>query len=141
MPLALLSHCFGSSKRVRVSLRGEGGSRPAPDDRELSLRHANDCFPPKQAIRKPPQPLAFPVNFRRSIARRFLAIECTWNLSERPKSERKCVAEESAHLLAIIGCRIFTYEFMRHSKPTRRLTQVRNVGAKNYTGGMSGFHP
>jgi len=47
------------------------------------------------------------------------------------------VADEPAHLLAIIGRWIFTYEFMSHSKPTDYLTQVSNVRAKDYTSGMA----
>jgi hypothetical protein len=90
-----------------------------------------------------PQPLsfpAFPAFFKRSIARGFIDLERTWQL-KRPNSERKRVAEEPAHLFAIIGRRIFNYEFMRHSKPTGNLTQVRKIRAKDYTGGMSAFRP
>jgi hypothetical protein len=47
------------------------------------------------------------------------------------------VAEEPADLPALIGCRIFIYEFMSHSKFTAYLTYVRRVCAQDYTGEMA----
>jgi hypothetical protein len=51
------------------------------------------------------------------------------------------MSEEPADLLAVIGWRVFTWEFISHSKSTNCLTYVRNIRVKDYTGGMFAFPP
>ena len=51
------------------------------------------------------------------------------------------MTEEPSDLPALIGGRKFLNEFLSHSKSTGRLTYVRMICAKDYTGEMSGMIP
>ena len=59
-------------------------------------------------------------------------------LGEGTEPERKCVAKEPTHLLAIIGRRVAAYQLACHNMVK---TPCGRSGAQHYVCGMAAFHP